>query len=234
MNIKGFIQDKFFNPEDFYYHIISNNFPHKYQKTGKYLRNIFTLYGEYNKELVLDSIKYFDYFSKNGFDFQNFDNFILLTINSIMLNDYKSVFEFYDNVFIKKNYKLLYDKFDDISKALKYYPVQHSDTNTALFYLFIIYSSCMGNIASWTKANEERFILLILKDLAVLYWVNNNLSWANELYLIVDNILLSNQFMEKCMMKGFDTNSYSFYQIDYIANLIYKKEFNVIDERIIK
>ena len=29
MNIKEFIQEKFFNPEDFYYHIIGNKFPHK-------------------------------------------------------------------------------------------------------------------------------------------------------------------------------------------------------------
>ena len=235
MKVKDYIKEKLFNPEDFYYQIIGNNFPIKYQKTGKYLKNIFNLYGEYNKELVLLSIKYFDYFSKYDFNFENFDNYILHNINSIVINDYKALFEFYDNVFIKKNYKLLYDVFIDLINGQKYYPVQHSDTNSALSYLFVIYDVNKENIRLLTKdSNEKMFKCLLLKDLTILYWVNNNLDWAQELYLIVDNILLRDNFMEKCMIKGFDTNSFSFYQIDYIANLIYKKEFNTINDKIIK
>ena len=52
------LKERFMNTEDFYYRIISSDYPIKYKKKGIYMKNIFNIYG-YSRELVLDTIDFF-------------------------------------------------------------------------------------------------------------------------------------------------------------------------------
>lgn len=227
------LKDRFFNTEDFYYRIIGNDFPLKYKKTGYYLKNVFTFY-KYSKELVLDSIEFFDYLSEHDFDFRNMDYFVMSDFNSFIFNDYHALFEIYDNIFIKKNYQFLYNEFDEFKARLNGENFKLNDTYSELPLLLLIYAQNRVDIRGCYFDNDiERFIQCILKIITILFWINKETEFT-KINTITDRILLRDDFIDRCMMKGVDISSYSFHQIDYIGNLIYNNEFMIVNKKLIK
>lgn len=227
------LKDRFFNTEDFYYRIIGNDFPLKYKKTGYYLKNVFTFY-KYSKELVLDSIEFFDYLSEHDFDFRNMDYFVMSDFNSFIFNDYHALFEIYDNIFIKKNYQFLYNEFDEFKARLNGENFKLNDTYSELPLLLLIYAQNRVDIrGSYFDDDIERFIQCILKIITILFWINKEKEFT-KINTITDRILLRDDFIDRCMMKGVDISSYSFHQIDYIGNLIYNNEFMIVNKKLIK
>ena len=233
MNFIDEIKELFFDTKEFYLKILEENYPHKYKKTGIYMKNIFSLYG-YSRELVVDSISFFDYLSKNNFDFRNMDYFIMTDLNSFAFNDYKALFKIYDDLFIKKNYLSFFNRFDEFKERIKGENFRLNDSNSDLPLLLLIYTQNKVDIREhYIDNNIERFVESILKIITVLYWINKN-NEIQELNTITGQILLKDDFIDKCTMKGIDINSFSFNQANYIANQIYNKEFMNLTKKIIK
>ena len=233
MNIVDRLKDKFINPEEFYNRIMSEKYPLKYYDTGKYLKNLYSLYGSYDRELVLDSIKYFDMFKKNGFYFPNLDMKILKALSNY-LHYPRTILGFYDQVFIQKNKFMLFEMLDNLRSKLfsSESNMPFSDAKLAIiFSVLILNKSKLLNIGYFTK----RYALLnsFLNQLFITFWVNNDFSNNNELDLIVDNILLDENFIESLIMKGFDPDNLSYEEIEYITNLLYKNEYSIFHTKII-
>ncbi len=233
MKISDYLKERFLNTEDFYTKIISNNYPFKYRNTGKYLKNLFTIYG-YSRELVLDSIAFFDYLSKNKFDFRNFDYFIIRAFNSFLFVDYHALFEIYDNTFIKKNYMFLYNNFDEFRERLKRQEFKFDDTHSDLAYLTLVYMNNKVNIREKYIDNyEDAFVEGILRIITILTWLDNCKD-PNNVTTLTDLVLLQDDFIDKCVMKGFDITSLSYNQINFIGTSIYNNEFNGYKKKVIK
>ena len=233
MKLTELIKEKFFNTKDFYNRIINGNYPIKYMRTGKYLKNIFNLYG-YSSELVTDSINFFNYLSKNKFDFRNMDNFTLITFDSFMKHDYKTLFEYYDIIFIKKNYEPLYNIFDDFVKRINTDNIKLGDNYADLDCLILIHSKNKVAIREHYLDNMiEKYVNNILRIITILFWINNKKEFA-ELTTITYQVLLKDDFIDRCVIKGMDITSLSFYQLNYIANQIYNNEFIESKKKLIK
>ena len=227
------LKERFFNTEEFYYRIIGNDYPTKYKKTGYYLKNIYSIYG-YSRELVLDSIEFFDYLSKHDFDFRNMDYFVMSDFESFLFNDYHALFELYDNIFIKKNYQALYNKFDEFKARLKGERFKLNDTYSDLHLLLLIYTQNKVDIREHYLDNDiERFVENVLRIITILFWINKKTEFT-DLNTITDRVLLRDDFIDRCMMKGVDITSYSFHQVDYIGNQIYNNEFMIMNKKLIK
>ena len=233
MNIVDKFKERFMNPEEFYNRIMSEKYPLKYYDTGKYLKNLYSLYGKYDRELVLDSIKYFDMFKKNGFYFPNLDAKLLKALFNYL--HYPSIIlGFYEQVFVKKNKFMLYEMIDNLRSKLfsSESSVPFSDTNLAIiFSVLVINKSKLIDIGYFTK--RYTLLNLFLNQLFITFWVNNDFSHNNELDLIVDNILLDENFIESLIMKGFDPDNLTYEEIDYITNLLYKNEYSIFHTKII-
>ena len=233
MKLTELIKEKFFNTKDFYNRIINGNYPIKYMRTGKYLKNIFNLYG-YSSELVTDSINFFNYLSKNKFDFRNMDNFILISFDYFMKHDYKTLFEYYDIIFIKKHYEPLYNIFDDFVKRINTDSIKTGDTYADLAFLILIHAKNKVAVREHYSDNTiEKFVNNILRIITILFWINNKKE-LDELTTITYQVLLKDDFVDRCVMKGMDTTSLSFYQLNYIANQIYNNEFIESKKKLIK
>ena len=227
------LKERFMNTEDFYYRIVSSDYPIKYKKKGIYMKNIFNIYG-YSRELVLDTIDFFDYLSKHNFDFRNMDYFIITDFNSFIFQDYHALFELYDNIFIKKSYFNLYNMFDEFKNRLNGENFKIDDTYSDLPYLFLIHMNCRISVREYYLDNNmERFVEAVLKIITILYWINNKKE-IDELNNVTYQILLNNNFIDRCIMKGYDINSVIYHQVNYLANAIYNKEFVMFNKKLIK
>lgn len=232
MKIIDNIKDKLFNPEEFYNRIINGKYPLKYYDNGKYLRNLYLVYGEYDKDLVIDSLKYFDKFKKAGFYFPNLDAKILNSFSNITHSS-KNILKIYDQIFIQKEYSKLYELFDVFIQGL-FIPdnnIPFSEARLAIYFsTYVILDSKM----IVHNLYQDRPITSIFNAVFIKYWINNEIEKDHEIEFIVQNILFDTNFKESLVMKGFDPYNLTFKEIDYIANLLCNKEFSIFQTKIIK